>query len=363
LWSIPASVIVNFGVFTAAFVILTSEPLGWRDVVVGAGSATVFWEILQALGGVYIRHELAHATPTYGFFAIVIGLLSWLFIGAQLTLLAAEINVVRRYRLWPRSIVQPPLTDGDRRTFARLVRMEVRRPEVWAAAYFKPEADHQPLDVPKVVAPMTHVTIIGAGNMARGISTRLLAGGADVEIRDVDSKDARSLAEELGGSVPGKAVDEPLEGDVIVLATPYEAAVQLAEDRANELTGKVVIDITNPVEWSSFDRLVTPAESSAAEEIAKRIPGSSVVKAFNTTFAATLVDGEVAGQQLDVFLASDDDAAKARVRELVTAGGMRAIDAGPLRRARQLEQLGFLHMALQDGLGSEYRSAVKVVVP
>lgn len=146
IWSTVASLAINFGVFTAAFMLLTSEPLGWRDVAVGAGLATCFWEVLQAFGGWYVRHTLAHATPTYGFFAIVIGLLSWLFVGAQLALLAAEINVVRRYRLWPRSITQPPLTSGDRRTFIRLAMMEERRPEVEVSAGFNAEADHQPLD-------------------------------------------------------------------------------------------------------------------------------------------------------------------------------------------------------------------------
>jgi uncharacterized BrkB/YihY/UPF0761 family membrane protein len=115
-------------------------------VAVGAGLATVFWVILQAVGGIYVRHVLAHASPTYGFFAIVIGLLSWMYVGAQLTLLAAEINVVRRYHLWPRSITQPPLTDGDRRTFARLARMERRRPEAHVSIDFSPDADREPLN-------------------------------------------------------------------------------------------------------------------------------------------------------------------------------------------------------------------------
>lgn len=145
-WSLAAAIIINFTVFSAAFLLLTAESLRWRDVVVSAGLATAFWEGLQALGGWYIRRELAHATPVYGFFAIVIGLLSWLYLGAQLTLLAAEIDVVRRYRLWPRSLTQPPLTEGDRRTFIRLAMMEERRPEIEVAATFTPEADRQPLD-------------------------------------------------------------------------------------------------------------------------------------------------------------------------------------------------------------------------
>jgi NADPH-dependent F420 reductase len=158
-------------------------------------------------------------------------------------------------------------------------------------------------------------------------------------------------------------VEQRLEGDVVVLAVPYDAALQIAEARSGELAGKVLIDITNPVDWASFDRLVTPAESSAAEEIAKRVPGVAVVKGFNTTFASTLEAGAVADGPLDVLLASDDDDAKQQVADLVEDAGMRAIDAGPLRRARQLEHLGFLHMAIQEKLGSGYGSAVKFVTP
>ncbi|HWG73949.1 MAG TPA: YihY/virulence factor BrkB family protein [Acidimicrobiales bacterium] len=146
VWSLVASILVNFGVFTAAFIVLTSEPLGWRDVAVGAGLATAFWEALQAAGGWYVRRELTHATAVYGTFALVIGLLSFLYLATQLTLLAAEINVVRRYRLWPRTITQPPLSDGDRRTYIRLAMMEERRPEVDVTAGFNAEADRQPLD-------------------------------------------------------------------------------------------------------------------------------------------------------------------------------------------------------------------------
>lgn len=146
VWTIVVSLAVNFGIFTAAFILLTSEALGWRDVAVGAGLATVFWEVLQAVGGFYVRRELTHATSTYGFFAIVIGLLSWMYLGAELTLLAAEINVVRRYRLWPRSMTQPPLTDGDRRTLERLARMEQRRPETTVELTFLPDAYEHPPD-------------------------------------------------------------------------------------------------------------------------------------------------------------------------------------------------------------------------
>ena len=122
------------------------------------------------------------------------------------------------------------------------------------------------------------------------------------------------------------------------------------------------MDITNPVDVSTFHGLVTPAGSSAAEEIAKAAPaGANVVKAFNTTFAGTLVPAQVAGQPLDVLVAADDAEAKQAVLALIEAVGLRGIDAGPLRRARELEALGFLHMTLQESLGTNYASTVKLL--
>ena len=206
------------------------------------------------------------------------------------------------------------------------------------------------------------VTIIGAGNMGRGIGTRLVAGGNDVKVLDTDPDQARALAKELDGDAEGGAAGDPLSGDVVVLAIWYEPARSAVEQYGDQLDGKVTVDITNPVDVESFDGLVTPADSSAAEELAKLSPdGARVVKAFNTTFAGTLVEGEVSGQPLDVFIAGDDADAKKTVASLARAGGLNPIDTGPLRRARELERLGFLHMALQDELGTAYGSAIRVV--
>lgn len=214
---------------------------------------------------------------------------------------------------------------------------------------------------------MTKVTIIGAGNMGRGIGTRLAAGGHEVQILAPTAEHASALANDLGGngaSVTSGGLDDQIAGEVVVLATPYAAAIEFAQSRGHELRGKIVVDITNPVDFSTFDRLVTPADSSAAEEIARQLPaGVPVVKAFNTTFAGTLVAGRVADQDIDVLLAGDDEGAKTTVATVVESSGMRPIDAGPLRRAQQLEHLGFLHMTLQDSLGSGYGSTVKFVGP
>jgi YihY family inner membrane protein len=128
LW-VAISLLLNFALFMLAFRILTSEDLSWGDVWVGAAVAAIAWTALQAFGGYIVRHQLQGATQTYGTFATVIGLLAWIYIGAQVTLLAAEVNVVKKRRLWPRAIVQPPLTDADTRALVSYARQEERRPE------------------------------------------------------------------------------------------------------------------------------------------------------------------------------------------------------------------------------------------
>jgi YihY family inner membrane protein len=143
--AVAASFVVNFGLFLLAFMVLTAEPLRPREVALGAIIATVFWEALQLIGTWYVTRGLRSASPTYGVFAVVITLLSWLYLGSQLTLWAAEINVVLRYHLWPRSVTQPPLTRGDRLVFVRLAHMEVRRPEEKIVASFTDKADEDPL--------------------------------------------------------------------------------------------------------------------------------------------------------------------------------------------------------------------------
>jgi YihY family inner membrane protein len=141
---IAGSVLVNLGLFLLAFMVLTAEPLRPREVAAGAILATVFWEALQLIGTWYVTRGLRTASPTYGFFAVVITLLSWLYLGSQLTLWAAEINVVLRHHLWPRSVTPPPLTRADQLVLERLAQMEVRRPEQRIATSFTEAADEDP---------------------------------------------------------------------------------------------------------------------------------------------------------------------------------------------------------------------------
>ena len=135
--AILVAALINLGLFLVAFKVLTAEKLGWGDVLPGAMVATVVWEVLQAVGGWYVARSLRGASQVYGFFAIVIGLLGWLYLGAQMTLLSAEINVVLKRRLWPRSLVQPPLTMKDKEALRLLATMEERLPEEEIVVRFK----------------------------------------------------------------------------------------------------------------------------------------------------------------------------------------------------------------------------------
>jgi membrane protein len=111
------SLVLNFGLIWLGFRLGTAKEITWRQLWPGAAISAVIWQILQTFGGYFISHQLAHATPLYGTFALVLGLIAWLYLQAQLTLYAVEINVVWAYRLWPRSLAPPPYTEQDRRAF------------------------------------------------------------------------------------------------------------------------------------------------------------------------------------------------------------------------------------------------------
>jgi membrane protein len=128
--SVVAGVIVafafNLALFMIAFKLLTAVELSWRELLPGVIVAAVFWQLLQHLGGFYVDHELKRTGPLYGVFALVLGLLAWLYLGAQLTIFAAEVNVVRVRRLWPRSFFSDPLLEADRRAMTSSAEVEER---------------------------------------------------------------------------------------------------------------------------------------------------------------------------------------------------------------------------------------------
>lgn|SRR5690606_15691378 len=192
---------------------------------------------------------------------------------------------------------------------------------------------------------MTTVSIIGKGTMGQAIAKVVTAGG--------------NTAELAGREDAGK----PLAGDVVVLAVPYPAVADVLAAHREHLAGKIVVDITNPLNFETFDSLTVPADSSAAAEIAAQLPQSRVLKAFNTTFGATLAQGTVGegGPTTTVLIAGDDADAKATLAGVIEAGGLRAIDAGSLRRARELEALGFLQITLAAGQKVSWTGGFAVV--
>ncbi|GAB3547662.1 NADPH-dependent F420 reductase [Arthrobacter tumbae] len=190
---------------------------------------------------------------------------------------------------------------------------------------------------------MTSFTIFGKGNMGSAIASVVAAGGSSVEHIDSSSTGAT------------------VTGDVVVLAVPYPALKDIVAQYGDQLSGKIVVDITNPLNFETFDSLVVAADSSAAAELASALPSSKVVKAFNTNFAATLGSKTVGQNQTTVLIAGNDTDAKNTLADAVKAGGVDAVDAGSLTRARELEAIGFLQLTLAAGEKIQWTSGFALV--
>jgi predicted dinucleotide-binding enzyme len=212
-----------------------------------------------------------------------------------------------------------------------------------------------------------NVTIVGPGKMGRAIGTRAVVGGHSVTFVGKTSESAAKAADEVrasaknGAQVLSANLADFEPGDIVILALWYGTNTEVAKQLGKKLAGKAVVDIANPLN-ATYDGLATAPNSSSAEEVAKVVvPGANVVKAFNTTYAGTLLAGEVDDQPLDVFIAGDDADAKNKVAQLVKDGGMRPVDTGPLNRARQIEGMQLLHIVTQGTLGTNWASAIKIL--
>jgi 8-hydroxy-5-deazaflavin:NADPH oxidoreductase len=174
---------------------------------------------------------------------------------------------------------------------------------------------------------MTNVTIFGKGNMGSAIADIIAVGGATITHIDTSNSGVQ------------------ISDELVVLAVPYSALEQVARDYHTQLAGKIVIDITNPVDFENFAPIV-PSAGSAAQELAAALPNARVLKAFNTNFAATLASRSIGSDVTTVLIAGDDEQAKTALTEAITAGGVEVVDAGPLARARELEAVAFLQITL-----------------
>ncbi|NYI66924.1 NADPH-dependent F420 reductase [Spelaeicoccus albus] len=199
---------------------------------------------------------------------------------------------------------------------------------------------------------MSTISIIGLGNMARALGARAITGGNTVEVIGRDAAKTAKLARELGGGTTAGAFGAVPAGDIVILAVLYESTVPVVEQYGDRLAGKTIIEISNSF-GPDLASLLTPEGTSAAEQVAAAAPADAhVVKAFNTIFGHVLAADSKSKRRLDVFLAGDDAAAKARVSAFIDSLALHALDTGPLSAARRLEQAGLLVMGLaQNGVG------------
>ncbi len=195
------------------------------------------------------------------------------------------------------------------------------------------------------------IAIIGAGNMGSAFARAFAGTGANVLLGARDGAKAAGLAQDTGATVltPNEAA---AQADMVILAL-YYAQAQAFLAQAGDLSGKVLVDISNPI-TADFKDLVVGHTSSAAEELQALVPAAHVVKAFNTLFAGLIAPAARAGKTVQTFVAGDDASAVAQVSELAKLIGLTPVASGPLRNARFIEPTGMLNIQLGafQGLGT-----------
>jgi NADPH-dependent F420 reductase len=195
------------------------------------------------------------------------------------------------------------------------------------------------------------VAIIGAGNVGKALATSITRAGHDVTIAARHPEHAKAAAGETGATSADTNASAVVDADIVILAIPYTADQQVADDIRDQVAGKTVIDVSNPIK-PDFSGLATEG-SSAAEELQKWLPEAGVVKAFNTLFASSQANPTRA---IDGFVASDDAKAKQQAISLVESMGFTPLDVGPLSSARFLEGMAFMNMGLNAQNGWSWTS-------
>ncbi|WP_436100893.1 NADPH-dependent F420 reductase [Pararhizobium sp. LjRoot238] len=194
------------------------------------------------------------------------------------------------------------------------------------------------------------VAVIGTGNMGSGFARAFASAGVDLVIGHRDPAKAAALAAELGATVEGGGIGAAVRlGDIVLLALPYQAVASVLSE-AGDLTGKILIDISNPI-TADYKELLLGHTTSAAEEIQKVAAGAQVVKAFNTIFAGLISPEARASKKLQTFVAGDDADATAKIRELAEKLSFEAVNAGPLSNSRFLEPIGEMNIHFGFFLG------------
>lgn len=194
------------------------------------------------------------------------------------------------------------------------------------------------------------ITLVGAGNMSSGLVKQLSQAGHEIRITSRDISKAQALAASYSRVTAVPAEQALGASEIVIVATGYADAVAALQS-LGDLTGKVVIDITNPLS-ADYMSLTIGHTTSAAEEIAAALPGVAVVKAFNTVFATVLADGpQLGGNQVPVFYATDSERARQTIKALIESIHFKPVDAGGLKNARYLEPLAGLNIYFGYGAG------------
>ena len=199
------------------------------------------------------------------------------------------------------------------------------------------------------------VTIIGAGNVGKALATSITNAGHDVTIAASSPGSARAAADAIGTRSADTNAGAVVGADIVILAIPYAAGAQVADEIREGVTGKTIIDVSNPL-TPDYSGLATTG-TSAAEELQRRLPDASVVKAFNTIFASNQA---TPGPEVDGFVAADDGRAKQQVISLLDSMGFTPLDVGPLSAARHLEGMAFINIGLNAQNGWSWTSAWKL---
>jgi NADPH-dependent F420 reductase len=204
------------------------------------------------------------------------------------------------------------------------------------------------------------VAIIGAGNVGKALATAFTKAGHKVTITARDPQRAAKTAAFVGAAAAPSNAEAVKAADVVIAAVPAASLAEVAAEIREPAAGKPVIDVSNRI-TPGREGLDIDTSTSNAEELAWMLPDSPVVKAFNTVFASHQADPVADGVQLDGFVAADDEAAKQTVIDLVESIGLHPVDVGPLKRARQLEGIAFLNIAVNAENGGSWQSGWKLV--
>lgn len=204
--------------------------------------------------------------------------------------------------------------------------------------------------------------IIGAGNVGGGLAAAATTAGHEVTVTAAHQDHAAKVAEQTGATVAANPAEAARGADVVVLAVPAAAAAAVLGQLGDAaIAGTVVVDVTNPLNDTYSD--LTTSGISHAEQLAAGAPQAKLVKAFNTILAPRLGDPSEDGRPLDGFYAGEDEAAKDTVAQLLGSLGFRPVDAGGMRMARSLEEMGFLNISLNVRNGWSWQSGWKLAGP